>query len=489
MGKDYVGTGRTLPDMPTTRAPGSDLSAERASDRARIMPGISGTFTSEANARDCVAQFLVGVAIMSFQAMAWAADKQWGGCSGRAAIYAIANHASTDYWFCYAAQETLARESEQSIDSIGRRIAEFVKLGEIRRIKLKRFGRRTFDFLILKPSPLFTAALSEIEPFVPKGCDIIGDDDPGDATAACGSVENDANNTQPIEAQSEAETENESHATAACGSVESPTLPQPAVHATALVRQQEPVLEPKKDNPPNPPSGGGLEIPKGKQKSFDEFVAVYPIPIPQYEKVFRLWIEMPDAENAEAIRGARGYAAFLIDLKRQGRNRNIRDALRWLREREWRGYLPKAEKLIEAAQRFEAAEGSPQWNAWEVFYRCCGFSGIEAAIPHRVIRGGRRPIASLPSEQPPLVGNSDTKWVTVAEGTGPFAAWMRRLREVDGVKIVTRNRVVDGKMRTVLIVPSEWPPAKSSSTGPPESPKLGELSDEDARVLAGAMGV
>jgi hypothetical protein len=85
---------------------------------------------------------------------------------------AIANHAN-DEWFCWAKQSTLAAESEQSPDSIQRRVQEFVSLGRVRRIKLKRFGRRTHDFLILKPSPYFEAPIEQIEPFLPRGCDIM----------------------------------------------------------------------------------------------------------------------------------------------------------------------------------------------------------------------------------------------------------------------------------------------------------------------------
>jgi len=109
---------------------------------------------------------------MSFQAMTWAASLKWGGCSGRATIYAIANNAN-DQYFCWAKQETLAEESEQSTDSVQRRISEFVAEGQVRRIKLKRFGRRTHDFLILEPSAYFVAPIEEIEPFLPRGCDIM----------------------------------------------------------------------------------------------------------------------------------------------------------------------------------------------------------------------------------------------------------------------------------------------------------------------------
>jgi hypothetical protein len=81
----------------------------------------------------------------------------WGGPSARAAILAIANHANDD-WFCWAKQSTLGRESEQSPDSIQRRVQEFISLGRVRRIKLKRFGRRTHDFPDPQTVALFRGA-------------------------------------------------------------------------------------------------------------------------------------------------------------------------------------------------------------------------------------------------------------------------------------------------------------------------------------------
>jgi hypothetical protein len=379
--------------------------------------------------------------------MTWAASHKWGGCSGRAAIYAIANHAN-DLYFCWARQETLAEESEQSTDSVGRRIGEFVASGEVRRIKLRRFGRRTHDFLILKPSPYFAAPIEDIEQFIPRGCDIMDDAAPTDATAPCGS----ADQGEALVPSQEAD----SDATATCGSAESgtedATLPQPAAHATALVRQQEPLSEPKEDSPPTPPLGGrSKNISDDKRASFERFAKAYPAPIVDYEATLRLWASMTDADNEDAIKGVRGYARYLADLASKGRTRNVKDAHRWLRNKQWIGFLTTAaaEQDEQEPTRVWVLEDSDDAAKWAVFNRICGRE-------NRFINGRML----VPTQRPPPVGDGRGCWIIAVEGTGQFAAWLRRLREGGQGVIGLRQFKIDGRWQRGLMVPTEWPPPR-----------------------------
>src|SRR5579864_289609 len=388
--------------------------------------------------------------LMSFQAMTWAASHKWGGCSGRSTIYAIANHAN-DLYFCWARQETLAEESEQSTDSVGRRISEFVAAGEVRRIKLRRFGRRTHDFLILKPSPFFAAPIDDIEPFIPRGCDIMDDASSAiDAAAICGSVEND----ESVALSQEADRGSTDDATAICGSaVPDLSLPQPAVHATALVRQQEPLFEPKKDSPPTPPLGGRSkdQISDSKRASFERFAKMYPAPIVDYEATLRLWASMSDPDSEDAIKGARGYRDYLAELAAQKRSRNVRDAHRWLKNRQWTGFLgtPGANRGDESQSAIWITEGSAEVAAWAVFNRIC---------QHETrFTQGRILVAT---QWPPPVGDGLGDWMFVIEETGQFAAWMRRLREGPPRTIGLRSQRIDGRDVRGLWVPTEWPPPK-----------------------------
>ena len=76
---------------------------------------------------------------MSFQAMAWAAAQKTGSPARKALLLAIANYADEE-GICWPSRETLADDSEQSVDSVDRHIKELETAGFIKRAK--RPGRR-----------------------------------------------------------------------------------------------------------------------------------------------------------------------------------------------------------------------------------------------------------------------------------------------------------------------------------------------------------
>lgn len=180
---------------------------------------------------------------MSFQAVTWAIEQKTGSPSAKAVLWSIANYANEN-WFAWPKQDTLAADSEQSTDSVGKRIADLIAIGKVRRIKLKRFGRRTHDFLILPPSPYFAADIEVLRPFLPASCDIIEDAEA--AAADSGSDKNDSHTA--------GQADSENHAAADDGSVTDTTLPQSAVDAAALVREpkKEPVTN--QESQPQTPS-------------------------------------------------------------------------------------------------------------------------------------------------------------------------------------------------------------------------------------------
>lgn len=232
-------------------------------------------------------------------------------------------------------------------------------------------------------------------------------------------------------------------------------------------------LEPE-DSPPNPPPGGGQDdLRKELEASFVPFTAVYPAPITDMPKALDIWRALNDGERADASLGAKGYAKYLAEVERKGRSRNVKDAHRWLKDRMWVGYLKDGQAAEIAAARVDIREGSEAWHAWDIFYRCCGWS---EGIPSRAITGafGSR-LANVPREHPPVghgLNPDRNVWMTVTEGGGPFAAWMRRLRELPDVRIVERRDPATGKQS--LRVPQEWPPAKHIqpvATAPPVVPQ------------------
>jgi hypothetical protein len=370
---------------------------------------------------------------MSFQAMAWASGTReapmvWGGPSARAAILAIANHAN-DEWFCWAKQSTLAGESEQSPDSIQRRVQEFISLGRVRRIKLKRFGRRTHDFLILKPSPYFEAPIEQIEPFLPRGCDIMAEDS---AAADCGSVD-----SHEVAA---AQDDSEINAAAGCGSASEPTLPQPAAHAAALVRQQEPLLEPKEDSPRSPPSGGDDAADQGSGSegrdwphlaTWTRFEVAWQQPILRQRLCRDLWAGLTEAEREQAITAAQGYVAW---RNAQRKPPNPVNAERFLRERDaWARFAALAPKPRTAdpppPPRISIAADGAEYVALQL---ACHIAGIEPPKP------GDDGMVAFIGEIPhgahamAMLAGPDVTWVIHDKNSAQFKAWRHRVHEWTG---------------------------------------------------------
>jgi Helix-turn-helix domain len=119
---------------------------------------------------------------MSFQAVTWAIEQKAGGPSAKATLWSIANYAN-DKWCAWPSQDTICRESEQSPDSVQRRIPDLEELGLIRRIHLRFEGRKAVDFFILRPSPFFDAELPQIEPLLPRGHSVYVESTKSDAAA------------------------------------------------------------------------------------------------------------------------------------------------------------------------------------------------------------------------------------------------------------------------------------------------------------------
>jgi hypothetical protein len=168
---------------------------------------------------------------LSAQAMAWAIGQRAGGPSGKVVLWSIANYAN-QHWCAWPSQKLIVDESEQSADSVQRRIPELEALGLVRRVPLRFAGRKTVDFYILPPSPWFGASLVEIEPLLPRGCTV----DPKFAELHAAANRG----SDKIGTLSDPVSDHSDHSAAALPQA----LPQPAENAAAMVRQHEPFMEP-----------------------------------------------------------------------------------------------------------------------------------------------------------------------------------------------------------------------------------------------------
>lgn len=429
---------------------------------------------------------------MSFQAVTWAIAQTTGSPSAKATLWSIANYAN-EHWVAYPKQDTIATDSEQSVDSVQRRVDALASDGLLRRIKLKRYGRRTHDFMILSPSPLFRASLEEILPFLPSGCDVM--EEKNDAAADCGSDKNDS----PVEPQGDSAPD----AAADCGSVETgenvSTLPQSAVDATAMVRQHEYITnqESNPQTPFQPETATGLpkeEIPKPE-----------PPPDPRLTRLIETYSEhasAPVLSNPAAIREEaakftdedwklcqRGAAGVAAVRKRDAKAKGIVGLLRYMRARDlWGHYATYAAADRPAApQRYWADAGSEEWRARRVLY---ALLGKPMPPPVQSNHTPEYPMGGwFPGQLPPagllladLADIPQDRWRVLdignAEHRQQIAAWRGRVKECLGVDLQTTFIEQPGTHQKVgpggrvfeipngftgMRVPAEWPPSKVST--------------------------
>jgi hypothetical protein len=224
----------------------------------------------------------------------------------------------------------------------------------------------------------------------------------------------------------------------------------------------EPEPEPEPESSPYP-----LRDPLGGLRPFADR---YPIPISDIEATETLWSALSETEQDEVLVACDGYAAFL----KGNPKRAAMDAHRWLAKRSWVGYVDHGRKEGGQRSRVEICEGTPQWTALEVYYGCCGQT-IPGVSP--LAKPGTRRTWMV-SEWPPVgrdLNPDRSTWSKVYEGSGQFAAWLRRLREGSVKAISLRTEPKDGKYVRYLLVPCEWPPPKGGAD------PSAELTDEDAR--------
>jgi Helix-turn-helix domain len=375
-------------------------------------------------------------------AHSWARNLTLGNPHAKAVLMALCFYVN-DEGACFCSISTLAQDTDLSENTVRSRLRWLDDIGAIVRIPqwLDEHGRRTYIVGGKRTS-------DEIKLLLDEDADTIED--------RARNKENPPNKdavSPPPQVGLNSDPETVSPA---------PALQQPSTSTEGL-DSSEVELE---DSPPTPPSGGGQKtIPDDKRASFERFSKTFPAPIVDYEATLKLWAAMSDPDTEDAIKGARGYRDYLADLAAQKRSRNVRDAHRWLKNRQWMGFLgtPGAKRGDESPAPIWVAEGSAEAAAWAVFNRICGHE-------NRFTQGRML----VPSEWPPPVGDGSGEWVHAVEGTGQYAAWMRRLREGPPRTIGLRN-VGNGKRG--LLVPSEWPPNKTVA---------GTLmTEEDQREFAG----
>jgi hypothetical protein len=112
---------------------------------------------------------------MSWQATAWA-QRQSTGSSGRKALLLILANYADDQGICWPSQETLAKDTEQSVDTVQRQLRKLAELGLIETMKRPqgrgRWPSRTYQLNMLKSTePQNAARPAEEAPRELNGCE------------------------------------------------------------------------------------------------------------------------------------------------------------------------------------------------------------------------------------------------------------------------------------------------------------------------------
>lgn len=308
---------------------------------------------------------------MSFQATNWAVKQKTGSLSAKAVLMALANYAG-QRGECFPSQDRLADETEQSVDTVQRRLRDLVKAGLIYRPAQYRKGSGHFGVgftIVLCSVDAVEYARSlgyENEPVI----------EPDDA---------------PDDAQNEGNSDD--HRTANCGTAEPQTAAPPYRTGAARNHQEDITLTPKSPFPKSddPPPDDG----------FADFEKAWPWPEGEArEPARRQFGKIAAADRLLAIRGISGFVAF-----RQRKQRRLGPARGYLRDRCWEG-LDKANPGDRPSALIPIEIGSNEWQAWEAHHRAK--TGLPLARYSITLPDGRRSTGKhVPSRYPPDGGKEN----------------------------------------------------------------------------------
>jgi hypothetical protein len=254
---------------------------------------------------------------VSFQAVTWAITQRTGSPGAKSILWSIANYANEN-GVCWPSQSLIAQESEQSADTVQRKLPVLVELGLVRRVPLRFQGRKSVDFFVLANSPWFGESLEKLEPLLPRGHVI--DPDFSESEKAEGG---------PAATQDDADTA--SDATAYCGNAAATlpqTLPQPDGNAAALVRQHEPVTEPSEPSERESARARG----EASRRFAREFRKRWPTAaLDDQAKLTKALEDLPEDQRQACLDGIQPF----LDQLRQHKRGHCPAGWKYIEERRW----------------------------------------------------------------------------------------------------------------------------------------------------------
>ncbi|TDT94907.1 helix-turn-helix protein [Azorhizobium sp. AG788] len=328
---------------------------------------------------------------MSIEALRWVEAQETGSPGTQLVLFVLANYADEN-GECYPALSLLAKRSQQSVDTVRRKLQVLEEQGYIeRQERWRENGTRTSDRfrLLMRRAP------------------------GGDPLDVVGTLA-DCEGTHP-------------------GNLQGCTPASFARGTLATVLPQEPPFNPQLNNPPDPPVGGGggePDVGEGDGSQLDAFLTAFgeePSAIVSRPPAARAWAKLTPVERANALAGLRAY----LDHCRRHK-RKVCSPATYLRDRYWDSFkaAPEPQRAAPARKldgRSQAVawarsaadrsrwvfveEGSEAWREWASAFREEGAAFATGSMKMIDVGGGRyepRRGRSFPMERPPPRGTPAT---------------------------------------------------------------------------------
>jgi hypothetical protein len=366
--------------------------------------------------------------IAADEAHAWARNLRLNNSQAKLVLSMATLYVDGD-GYCFVSVPSLADDTELSAQTVRRRLAWLEEIGAIARLPqwIDEKGTRNGDGRGKRSSDLIRLLLD-------------ADTDDIEARAA-GLHDGETAAIAPIHGEGANEAENSLSPTAA--------LPQPYHSGQGLTSEPEP------ESPPQPPSGGSVDL-----EGWKEFQEDWQEPILRQSIAQHEWQALNADQRTQARQAARGYVAW---RKAQRRPPNVLGAHLFLREREaWPGfaaYAPDAKPAGITGFELDSVEGR-------------AILAIYAVAKTRPFEG-RNGLVYAGEITPQVLKFADagppSSWPFI-EDRQQIAAWANFLSEhVRGNRpqfVVTRG--IGDAQRRGIEAPWDWPPridGKLSPTG------------------------
>lgn len=357
-------------------------------------------------------------------ARAWARGLHFGEVRAKATLNAICNYVDED-GSCWPSIGTLADDTDQSEDSIRRRLVVLEKCGVLVRlprwrdergkINYDEIGKRTTDEIRL----LFNVTQDEIDDALGRKTEVGEEtDDAGDEISP--------SQQQGLDAVSPGQQQGLSPSQ------------QQGTPSLCSDPHDEPSLDPI--SPQSPPlSGAGVAEREGEGSiSYERFSEAYGEGSTKPQQARALWGSLSEAERDLAVRGARGYRQQRLSTKK-----SLIDPEKFLRNRDlWSEFATRAPS--EQAQRVMVEVDSDVGRAVRTLH---SIGGVAAPLSHS-FRG--QMVFSLPAEPSPAVLALNRapplrQWSVVEPMTQEFGAWRGFVETHSGKSARAQQHVVGNR--------------------------------------------